>query len=206
MQMEGLVRLRTVLDFGDRFILGAGCIMFWLRFAPQALAHPQYILLMLETGFIAAMAVFRPLGRPFAERLWPVFIAMLATNLLSWVRPDGFRPQGETIGAFLIATGFFISVMAKIALNRRFTIIPAVIDVQDRGPYALIRHPIYAGYFISHFGFLITNPTLWNFGLYATAMTCQILRIGEEEKILSTDPRYAEYRERVRFRLIPGVY
>jgi protein-S-isoprenylcysteine O-methyltransferase Ste14 len=37
-------------------------------------------------------------------------------------------------------------------------------------------------------------------------MFFQILRMDEEEKVLALDPAYNAYRERVPFRLVPGVY
>ncbi len=200
------MRLRFIIDLADRFILAVGGFIFWWHFSTASLVHPQYILLMLETGFVTIMTTIRPLGRPFADRLWPIFISMLAANLLMWVKPDGYNPHGATIGAILMATGFAFSSCAKVFLNRRFSIFPAAIGVQDNGPYRLVRHPIYAGYFVSYLGFLITNPTLWNLSLYVLAMFFQVLRIGEEEKILGTNPKYEAYRQRVRFRLIPFVY
>ena len=198
--------LRHFVDLADRFILLCGGIAFWWHFAPAALVHPQYFLMMLETGFVCIMTTIRPFGRPFATRLWPIVIALLAGNLLMWVRPEGYNPGGATLGGILIFVGFAFSSCAKIALNRRFSILPAAISVQDKGPYALIRHPVYAGYFVTYLGFLITNPTIWNFSIYVLAVICQILRINEEEKVLDLDPKYEAYQRKVRFRLVPGVY
>ena len=74
------------------------------------------------------------------------------------------------------------------------------------GPYRIVRHPIYLGYFVTHVGFLLTNWSPRNFALYILIYFFQISRILSEERILSEDAAYREYRGRVRFRLIPGVF
>jgi protein-S-isoprenylcysteine O-methyltransferase Ste14 len=65
---------------------------------------------------------------------------------------------------------------------------------------------MYLGYFVSHVGFLLTNPVLWNAAIYAVWTGCQLHRIRAEERVLSADTAYAAFSRRVRYRLIPLVY
>jgi protein-S-isoprenylcysteine O-methyltransferase Ste14 len=65
---------------------------------------------------------------------------------------------------------------------------------------------MYAGYILTHIGFLVINPTAWNTAVYLFAFVFQIGRILAEERVLDRDPRYQEYASAVRFRLLPGVF
>ncbi len=102
--------------------------------------------------------------------------------------------------------GVILSVSGKVALNRRFGMVAANRGVQVKGPFRIVRHPIYAGYAITHVGFLVANPYWWNALVYALALGLQISRIVVEEETLRLDEAYQHYAERVRFRLVPGLY
>jgi len=74
------------------------------------------------------------------------------------------------------------------------------------GPYRFVRHPMYAGYTITHVGLLLAMPSIINTLLYAAALGLQIVRIQREERILCLDPAYKEFAARVRYRLLPLIY
>jgi len=79
--------------------------------------------------------------------------------------------------------------------------------VIDTGPYAIVRHPMYAGGLLLMLG---TPPALGSFyGLVAVApvLVALIARLVTEERCLVAQlPGYAAYRTRVRYRLLPGVF
>jgi protein-S-isoprenylcysteine O-methyltransferase Ste14 len=106
----------------------------------------------------------------------------------------------------MMAAGLLLSAWAKLALNRRFGAVPANRGVQAHGPYSIVRHPIYLGYLITHTGFLISTPSLWNALVYAFAWLFQIVRIFKEEQFLGKDNAYRAYTVRVRHRMLPGVF
>ena len=74
------------------------------------------------------------------------------------------------------------------------------------GAYRYVRHPMYFGYMISHIGFLLLSPSLWNLAVYAVGWACLILRVTFKERLLSEDAAYQDFKRSVRYRLIPGVY
>jgi protein-S-isoprenylcysteine O-methyltransferase Ste14 len=106
----------------------------------------------------------------------------------------------------LMMVGFLLNLSAKFTLRRSFGVVAANRGVKIGGPYRMIRHPMYAGYTLTQLGFLLSGPTLWNFGLYGLALSLQIARIRAEERILVNDPVYTEMSERVRYRLVPFVF
>ncbi|MCI1794732.1 MAG: isoprenylcysteine carboxylmethyltransferase family protein [Acetobacter lovaniensis] len=102
--------------------------------------------------------------------------------------------------------GILVSFSAKICLGRSFAIVAAVRVVKTYGPYRIIRHPMYAGYMLTSFGFLLYNFSLWNICTIFSAWFVQILRIQAEEKILSTDPQWSLWSKHVRWKLLPFIY
>ena len=94
----------------------------------------------------------------------------------------------------------FFSSVARIQSDRG----QVVIDV---GPYAIVRHPTYA---LSVLLWLTTPLILeswWGMLPGALAALMMILRTRLEDRMLRAElPGYAEYAQRVRYRLLPGVW
>jgi protein-S-isoprenylcysteine O-methyltransferase Ste14 len=65
---------------------------------------------------------------------------------------------------------------------------------------------MYAGYILSHAGYLLLAPSLRNLIVYLVVWSLLAARIFAEERILSRDPDYGRYANRVRFRLIPFIF
>jgi protein-S-isoprenylcysteine O-methyltransferase Ste14 len=99
-----------------------------------------------------------------------------------------------------------VQISAKTALWRSYGLIPANRGVKTRGPYRFVRHPMYAGYTLTHVGFLLGFPSLQNFSLYFATFLIEVARLLREELILKQDTIYREYATRVRYRLLPGVF
>jgi protein-S-isoprenylcysteine O-methyltransferase Ste14 len=79
--------------------------------------------------------------------------------------------------------------------------------VIDAGPYADIRHPGYAFGFLLSLGMPLALGSLW--ALIPAVMLCPLLvtRTVLEDRTLQNElPGYKEYAERVRYRLLPGVW
>ncbi|HXY58383.1 MAG TPA: isoprenylcysteine carboxylmethyltransferase family protein [Methylocystis sp.] len=75
------------------------------------------------------------------------------------------------------------------------------------GPYALVRHPMYAGALVYCAATPLALGSLW--GLLAVAAVAPFMLwriVNEEEILLRRLPGYADYCARVRWRLIPHVF
>lgn len=197
-------QFRVGLDIFERVCLILAATPFLMRFT-HALEQDPWILglIMGEMLTVCLLLIRRP--GPMAGHPWAIFVAFVGTFTPLFVSaPDG--PPAIAAGLILMWTGFSISLGAKLSLNRSFGMIAANRGVRRGGLYAVIRHPMYLGYAITHVGFLLVFPNLTNALLYGLTWTFQLLRIREEEKWLRQDPAYEDYAAQVRYRLIPGLY
>jgi protein-S-isoprenylcysteine O-methyltransferase Ste14 len=83
---------------------------------------------------------------------------------------------------------------------------PANRGVVSSGLYRVVRHPIYAGYLITHVAFLVANPSVRNIAVLVAADVALVVRSLYEERTLRCDDGYAAYCRMVRWRLLPRVF
>src|SRR5262245_19783372 len=142
-----------------------------------------------------------------------VIAAFFATIVLSALdHRYGFSPVApwiSVLGALLIALSFLfmfwvIKVNSYAASNVR---VEAGQPVIDTGPYAYVRHPMYAGAVWLFVGMPLALGSWWPIGLIVLVVPVLLWRLLDEERILERDLRgYREYQRRVRYRLIPSVW
>jgi protein-S-isoprenylcysteine O-methyltransferase Ste14 len=102
--------------------------------------------------------------------------------------------------------GLFLMQIARLYMGRRFGLLPANRGLVVRGPFRLIRHPLYAAWILTAVGTSMGVPTIRNFAMTALSIPFMVWRIALEEELLDHDPQYLVYRQRVRWRLLPGVF
>jgi protein-S-isoprenylcysteine O-methyltransferase Ste14 len=112
----------------------------------------------------------------------------------------------ETIGVIFQLLGLILMQVARLYLGRRFGLLPANRGLVIRGPFRLIRHPIYAAWILTAGGTSMAVPTIRNFALAVLTIPFMVWRIALEEELLDHDPQYLAYRQRVRWRLVPGIF
>jgi len=121
----------------------------------------------------------------------------------------GARPAYDPVlglGSLYIAVqlvGAGLAVASAVALGRSFGLVAANRGVCTRGPYRVVRHPLYAAYLLAVTGYVLENPSAWNVALYFVVMAFQAVRIATEERCLDADAEYRRYRERVKRRVVP---
>ena len=77
----------------------------------------------------------------------------------------------------------------------------------DTGLYAQVRHPLYAGAILMAMGIPIALGSLWGLLPAFLAALALVLRIQFEEAMLLKGMQgYADYMERVKYKLIPGIF
>src|SRR5689334_14354326 len=61
--------------------------------------------------------------------------------------PEIYPIITSTLCVLVVISGIFIQLYAKLSLRRSFGLVPANRGIKVEGPYRVIRHPMYAGYF-----------------------------------------------------------
>jgi protein-S-isoprenylcysteine O-methyltransferase Ste14 len=80
-------------------------------------------------------------------------------------------------------------------------------QVIDTGPYAYVRHPMYAGTLWLFIDMPLALGSWLTICLLPLILPVLIWRLLDEERILRRDlPGYPEYASRVRYRLIPYLW
>jgi protein-S-isoprenylcysteine O-methyltransferase Ste14 len=112
-------------------------------------------------------------------------------------------PEG---GLVLVTLAAVFSVVCLLTLGKRFGVRPALRGLVTRGPYRVVRHPLYLSYVIAAIGF---NFQMWNLAtllLVLLGWASMVYRIIAEEQILSRDPMWPSYVARVKYRLVRGLW
>ncbi len=102
--------------------------------------------------------------------------------------------------------GLTLMTASLLALNRSIGILAANRGVKTSGPYAWVRHPLYAGEILFFVGFLLGNFTTGNALLVLLLVAGQLARIQHEEALLRADDDYRRYQDAVPHLLIPRLF
>jgi len=165
------------------------------------------LLFLISEGLVVVFTLLRRQSS-IVDRSMP---AMVLTAV-SVVGPPLLRPGHvagvvpDVITAVISGIGMLVVIAGKFTLGRSFGLIPANRGVVIRGPYGIVRHPIYLGYVISHAAFILANPTLANVVLAVGSDVALVARALVEERVLSGDERYRDYCDQVAWHLLPGVF
>lgn len=100
--------------------------------------------------------------------------------------------------------GYSLVFWSLISLGNRFGIAPADRGLIVRGPYHIVRHPMYLGELVLRAALVAASTqVLLAIGLLIVLAVIQILRALREEQIING---YDAYVSKVPYRLVPGVW
>jgi protein-S-isoprenylcysteine O-methyltransferase Ste14 len=168
--------------------------------------HVTGLLLIVSEALVVVLTVIRRSAATVDRTLRARLLTLLAFGTLL-VRPDAAAAlDSESITIAISAAGTILVVLGKLSLGRSFGFTPANRGIVCRGVYSWVRHPIYLGYLITHAGFLIANPSVWNAVVLIAADTALMFRAMCEERTLAQDNAYRSYMQRVRWRVMPGLF
>jgi protein-S-isoprenylcysteine O-methyltransferase Ste14 len=198
----GTVRYWQAWDFLAIFIAGSALINLYL------IRHDRSLLCR------------RVKAGPTAERLTSQKIVMLIASvgfagllvIPALHHRFAWSPQSAAVlivRNMLVVLGFCVVFL----VFRQNTFTSATIEIADdqkvvsAGPYAFLRHPMYAGSLLFLLGMPLALGSLWGLVLLAPMLIILMWRITDEERLLVKRlPGYLEYRKKVHAWLIPGVF
>lgn len=186
------------------FVFSLACtihgLVLW-KFAPNVLKR------RLKAG---PTAETRPVQKLIMTLVMTSFFAFLILcgldHRFSW---SHVPTVAVLFGELLIALSFY--VFTKVCLENEFA--SATIElhegqnVVDTGMYGLVRHPMYAGALILMLGIPLALGSLWSALFMVVPIGVLVWRISDEEKLLVAQLKgYSEYCQKVKFKMIPGVF
>ena len=140
--------------------------------------------LMFLAGFVVAGLDFR-----FGWSDMPTWVVITASAL------------------FLIAYVLYAEVMRENAYLSRTIKVEEGQKVVDTGLYGIVRHPMYAVTILLFMMIPLILGSWYALIAFAFYPIIIIVRLTEEEKLLTKElPGYAEYKQKVKYRIIPYVW
>jgi protein-S-isoprenylcysteine O-methyltransferase Ste14 len=185
-------------------LFGACCLVLTLYFLRR---DPSLVERRMNVGPVAERERKQKVIQSFAAVLiCALFVVCALDHRFGW--PSLGWPV-VLLGDVFVLLGFFVIFLTF----RENSFASSIIEVGsgqrviDTGPYASVRHPMYAGALLLFFA---TPPALdsW-WGLAPAALLAAVIvwRLRDEEAYLARNlPRYDDYRRKVRWRLVPGVW
>lgn len=122
---------------------------------------------------------------------------VIATLIILGATGNLFSPSPFVIGAQLVAVA--LSVWARIsfpARTFRVAATPAASTVIRRGPYRLIRHPMYSAVLLVVWSGILSHLNWWTLGLGVAVTAIVTTRIVLEERVLRQ--QFTEYEAYVK--------
>jgi protein-S-isoprenylcysteine O-methyltransferase Ste14 len=148
----------------------------------------KIIMVIASAGFIALLVV-PALDRRFAWSSMPLCMVIAGDVLTALCFYLTFLVYKENT---------FTSATIEIAEKQR---------VISTGPYAMVRHPMYAGGTLLFIGTPLALGSYLGLLSFLAVLPALMWRLLDEEKFLAKNlPGYVEYCVKVRWRLIPGVF
>ena len=172
----------------------------------MATGHLTGLLLLVSELLVVVLTVARRRASIVDRSAGARIIATVSIVGIPFIRPTGGGLAPDLVTAAISAAGLLVVIAGKLALGRSFGLMPANRGIVCRGIYKVLRHPIYAGYLVTHAAFLAAHPSLWNLALILVSDSALMIRSVYEERTLAKDPEYADYMTRVRWRVAPGVF
>lgn len=140
--------------------------------------------LMFIAGFVVAGLDFR-LGWSYV----PEWVAVVASVL------------------FLVAYGLYAEVMRENAYLSRTIKVEEDQKVVDTGLYGIVRHPMYAVTVLLFLMIPLILHSWYALIVFAFYPAIIVVRLKEEEELLTRELNgYAEYKKKVKWRIIPYIW
>ena len=143
---------------------------------------------LVMLGF-AVFLVFPVLDHRFGWSPVPLYVSLIG---------DGLIVLGYLFILFVLRENSYAASTIQVTEDQR---------VVSTGPYALVRHPMYAGALLLIIGLPLALGSWYGvLGIFGF-LPVLIWRLSDEERFLTRNlPGYTEYKSKVHWRLIPGLF
>ncbi|MBE6732569.1 MAG: isoprenylcysteine carboxylmethyltransferase family protein [Ruminococcaceae bacterium] len=206
----GLVGLLIFLSAGSFSFFG-GWLLLGILFIPMFFAG---IVMMLKNPELLKSRLNAKEKRQ--EQSLVVKLSGLMFLLGFIVAGLGFRfnlytlPKGVSIGAAVV---FLVAYILYAEVLRENTYLSRTIEAQenqkviDTGLYGIVRHPMYSVTLLLFLSMPLVLGSIYSFLIFLAYPFIIAKRIKDEEKFLEKElDGYREYKQKVKYRLIPFIW
>ncbi len=110
-------------------------------------------------------------------------------------------------GIFLLGYLLYAEVLRENTWLSRTIEVQENQTVVDTGLYGVVRHPMYAATLLLFLSMPLVLGSLFSFAVMLLYLPLIARRIRNEEEVLEKELKgYADYKKRVKYRLIPGIW
>jgi len=213
--------IALILVMGAMIFVPAGTLVFWQAwvFLTCYFVASLVVSIWLERND-PALLQRRMRGGPFAEgeRSQKIIMAITSLGFIALLVVPGLDrrfgwPQMPAaiaiLGDLLLLAGWFGILRVFRANTYAAATIQVAADqrVISTGPYAIVRHPMYAAALLMLLGIPIAPGSLWGVLVWVALLPALAWRLTDEERVLLRDLEgYSEYRRNVPWRLIPYLW
>jgi protein-S-isoprenylcysteine O-methyltransferase Ste14 len=185
--------ISLALNLGQRTILSRNPELARERAKAGARAQPWdkallgILLVLTLVTLVTAGLQFRYSGSPSLSFTW--FIAGLMLNL-----------AGAVLFLLALRENRFFSAVVRIQTDRGHA-------VCTTGPYRIVRHPGNLGMIMGTIGVPLVFQSTWSLVPAGLCVVVLVVRTHLEDVLLTNElDGYRDYRQRTRFRLVPGLW
>lgn len=123
-----------------------------------------------------------------------------------WLVLPGWLVTAAAV-VFVVGYLLFVEVMRENEYLSRTVEVQEDQTVVDSGLYGVIRHPMYAATILMFMAMPLVLGSFFSFLVFLLYPVITVMRIRNEEEVLGKNLKgYAEYKKRVKYRLIPFVW
>jgi len=148
--------------------------------------------------------------RVIVSLVFVAFFAFIVLPILDYRRGLSRVPAWVSVVGDAIIIASFLGIFWVVRTNSWAASnirVEAQQKVVDTGPYAYVRHPMYAAAAWLFVGMPLALGSWWSIALLILVMPVLLWRLLDEERILARDlPGYTAYMQRVKYRLVPRVW
>jgi len=214
----------VVIAMGALLFAAAGSLDWpaaWVMLIVSAILGPACGLWLAKTDPALLAERMRPTfqaNQPAADK---IFMLIFFLALLLWLVAIGLdrRANASDVPLLLLQVlglaMYLLSIAFIMWVFRENSFAAPVVKVQaarhqrviSSGPYAFVRHPMYSGVMLYFLGIPLLLGSWWGVALAPVFALLFAIRARIEERALIEGlPGYADYAERVRYRLVPGLW
>lgn len=173
----------------------------------RALVDIADVVVLAAIGTALIGVVRRP--EPLAVRIDAAALAACGLGLglmTAAILLAGVPYQPTTASTAIELGAACLLLWSTVTLGSSFAVLPAAIRCTATGPYAFVRHPIYAAYILWSLAFALAypHPVVACAAALETAALCWRATL-EEGLLRAALPEYRGYCGRVRHRFVPGI-